>query len=179
VHLALDLRKAVGLFGCRQHARSISWTSMQENDLVVRIVTSIAASPDRVWEILADLPGYRDWHPNMELLNGPGGADQPLAVGSVLRLRTNAGTPAELEFDVTVTDVDEPSVLAWEGGDPEVFYGRHRFTLIRESGGTRLVNEEIFTGTMAEAVLIQNRAVVEGQYAAGDAALKAVAEGVA
>jgi uncharacterized protein YndB with AHSA1/START domain len=76
---------------------------MQENDLVVRIVTAIDASPDRVWEILADLPGYRGWHPNMELLNGPDGADQPVAVGSVLRLRTNPGTPAELEFDVTVT----------------------------------------------------------------------------
>jgi uncharacterized protein YndB with AHSA1/START domain len=152
---------------------------MQENDLVVRIVTAIAASPDHVWEILADLPGYRDWHPNMELLNGPGGTDQPVAVGSVLRLRTNPGTPAELEFEVTVTDVDKPSALAWEGGDPEVFYGRHRFTLIPEGRGTRLVNEEIFTGTMAEAVLARNHAAVEGQYANGDAALKAVAEGVA
>jgi uncharacterized protein YndB with AHSA1/START domain len=152
---------------------------MQENDLVVRIVTAIDASPDRVWEILANLPGYRDWHPNMELLNGPDGADQPVGVGSVLRLRTNPGTPAELEFDVTVTDVDEPSVLAWEGGDPEVFYGRHRFTLIPEGRGTRLVNEEIFTGTMAEVVLTQNRAAVEDQYTAGDAALKAIAEGVA
>jgi hypothetical protein len=103
-------------------------------------------------------------------------SDATLTVGSLLRLRTNGGTAAELEFTVTVTEVDEPSVLAWQGGDPKTFYGHHRFTLVPEDGGTRLVNEETFSGAMADAVLAQNRAAVEAQYTAGDAALKSAAE---
>jgi hypothetical protein len=169
--------EATGIFGRRRRPRSLSWPPMPENDLVVRVVTAIAAAPDRVWEILADLPGYRVWHPNTELLGGPDGVDQSVTAGSVLRLRTNAGTPAELEFEVTVTEVAAPSVLAWEGGVRDVFYGRHRFTLIPQDGGTRLVNEETFSGSMAVETLARNRAAVEAQYAAGDAALKAVAEG--
>jgi uncharacterized protein YndB with AHSA1/START domain len=150
---------------------------MSDEGLVVRVVTAIAAPPERVWEILADLPGYRDWHPNLEILSASRAAEQPVAVGSVLRLRTNAGTTSELEFDVTVTALDEPFVLAWEGGDPEVFHGRHRFTLIPAGGQTHLVNEESFTGAVAEAVLAQQRAAIEAQYAAADAVLKAVAQG--
>lgn len=148
---------------------------MPDNDLVVRVVTPIAASPERVWKVLTDLANYRDWHPNLEILTT---VEEPVAVGTVLRLRTNAGSPAQLEFEVAVTDVDEPSVLAWAGGDRETFYGRHRFTLIPHEGGIELVNEETFTGTMAKAVLAQNRAAVEDQYTVGDAALKAVAEGL-
>jgi hypothetical protein len=72
--------------------------------------------------------------------------------------------------------VSEPAVLAWQGGDPEVFFGRHRFTLRHEDGGTRLVNEEVFTGAMAEAVLAEHRSAIQARYAAGDAALKAVSE---
>jgi uncharacterized protein YndB with AHSA1/START domain len=151
--------------------------SMTDNELVVRVSTAIAASPARVWEVLVDLSRYRDWHPNMELVATPSGTDLALAAGGVVRLRTNAGTAAELEFDVTITDVDEPSTLVWAGGDPDVFYGRHRFTLTPEGENTVLVNEETFTGGMAAAVLAENRAIIESQYAAGDAALKAVAEG--
>lgn len=35
----------------------------------------------------------------------------------------------------------------------QAFFGRHRFTLAAVADGTRLVDEEVFTGAMAEAVL--------------------------
>jgi hypothetical protein len=143
---------------------------------VVRVTTAIAAALDRVWAVLTDLPGYRTWHPNLEILGDPDGVIHPLAAGSVLRLRTNAGTPAELEFEVTVTEVNAPSTLAWEGGDPAVFYGRHRFRLVPGGGGTVLVDQETFTGAMAAQVLTQNREAIESQYSVGDLALKEVAE---
>jgi uncharacterized protein YndB with AHSA1/START domain len=149
-------------------------TSRQQ--LTVRTAVYIAAAPEQVWKVLIDLAGYRQWHPSMELLGRSDGDDQPLREGSVLRLRTNRGTALELDFEVSVTEVLEGSTLAWQGGDTEVFFGRHTWTLTSDGEGTRVVNEETFTGAMAEAVLAEHRHTLETQYAAGDAALKSAAE---
>ncbi|TKA08090.1 SRPBCC domain-containing protein [Actinacidiphila oryziradicis] len=151
-------------------------TMTSRQQLTVRTAIYIAAAPEQVWKVLIDLAGYRQWHPSMELLGRSDGDDQPLREGSVLRLRTNRGTALELDFEVTVTEVLEGSTLAWQGGDPEVFFGRHTWTLTSEGEGTRVVNEETFTGAMAEAVFAEHRHTLETQYAAGDAALKSAAE---
>ncbi len=148
---------------------------MQENNpAAVRVAVTITATAEEVWRILTDLAAYRRWHPFCELLDGPSADD--LAVGSVLRLRIHRGTPAEQVFDVTVTEVTRPSVLAWEGGDPHRFFGRHRFTLTARDGDVRLEDEEVFTGTMAEAVLSEHHAAVEANYRAAAAALKDTVE---
>lgn len=147
---------------------------MQEDELAVRATAIIAASVQEVWQVLADLHHYHQWHPSLELLDGPAGED--LVPGTVLRLRANRGTPAERQFEVTVTHVVKPAELAWEGGDPQVFFGRHRFTLAREAEGTRLPDEEVFTGAMARAVLGQHHAALEAEYQASATALKETVE---
>jgi len=148
---------------------------MQGNELAVRATAVIAASAEQVWRVLADLRSYHRWHPSLELLDGPAADD--LTPGTVLRLRADRGTPAEREFNVTVTEVAEPTALAWEGGDPQVFFGRHRFTLTPQTGGTRLLDEEVFTGTMAQVVLAERRAVLGAGYQPSATALKVTAEG--
>jgi uncharacterized protein YndB with AHSA1/START domain len=148
--------------------------TMQENKLVVQAVTTVAATPEQVWQVLTDLHRYRQWHPTLELLDGP--PAEQLTPGTTLRLRANQGTPTEREFHVTVTEVTEPLALTWEGGEPEVFFGRHRFTLTPQADGTRLVEEEVFEGAMAEAVLAEHRTALEADYQAGAEALKKVAE---
>ncbi len=65
----------------------------------------------------------------------------------------------------------EPYVLASQGGDPETFFGRHRWELSEVSGGTRLVNVEEFTGPMAAGVLAQTRAVLVAEFDAFNQAL--------
>src|SRR5581483_2139189 len=100
---------------------------MQENELSISATATIGASPEQIWEILTDLRRYHTWHPGLELLHGLG--SEGLEPGVVLRLRADRGRQTEREFDVTVTEVARPTALAWEGGDPEVFFGRHRFTL--------------------------------------------------
>ncbi|WP_127357331.1 SRPBCC family protein [Actinacidiphila soli] len=77
---------------------------------------------------------------------------------------------------MTVTEMAKHTALAWEGGDPQVFFGRHRFTLTPEAEGTRLLDEEVFTGAMAEAVLAEHRTTLEADYQASAAALKETAE---
>jgi uncharacterized protein YndB with AHSA1/START domain len=147
---------------------------MQENNLSVRAATTISATPERVWQVLTDLHRYRRWHPLLELLDGP--PVERLAPGITLRLRANQGTPTEREFEVTVTEVAKPLVLAWEGGDPQVFFGRHRFTLTPDTDGTRLVDEEVFSGALAEALLAEHRTALEADYQAGAEALKRTVE---
>jgi uncharacterized protein YndB with AHSA1/START domain len=148
---------------------------MAQRQLTVRTVVLIAAAPERVWQVLTDLVGFSRWHPNMEVLSRP---DGPLVPGCVLRLRTNHGTALAVDFEVTLTEVTAPSLLGWQGGDPEVFFGRHRWTLTRDGEGTRVVNEERFSGAMAEGVLKEHRGTLEAQYAGADAALKEEAERV-
>jgi hypothetical protein len=99
-----------------------------------------------------------------------------LATGTVLRLRANRGTSTERAFEVSVTEMAQPLTLAWEGGDPQTFFGRHRFTLSPEAAGTRLVDEEVFSGAMAQAVLTEHRTALEADYQAGAAALKRTVE---
>jgi hypothetical protein len=82
--------------------------------------------------VLTDLRRYRQWHPTLELLDGPPGGQ--LATGTVLRQRANRGTSTERAFEVSVAEMAQPLTLAWEGGDPQVFFGRHRFTLSPEAG---------------------------------------------
>ncbi|WP_052371835.1 SRPBCC domain-containing protein [Amycolatopsis taiwanensis] len=147
---------------------------MQENSLRIRVAAAIAATPEQVWRVLIDVPRYRRWHPTLELLDGPPAGH--LAPGAVLRWRTNQGTPTEREFDVTVTEVTEPLTLAWEGGDPGIFFGRHSFTVVPEGDGTRLVDEEVFSGAMAQTLLAEHRTALEAEYHAGAVALKAVVE---
>ncbi|WP_189039783.1 SRPBCC domain-containing protein [Streptomyces daqingensis] len=148
--------------------------TMQENNLAVRATANVAAPVERVWQVLTDLHGYEQWHPSVELVDGPPAAE--MAKGSVLRLRADRGTPAEREFDVTVTELTAPTVLAWEGGDPEHFFGRHRFTLAQAAEGTDFTDEETFEGSMAEAVLAEHRTALEAAYKAGAEALKQAAE---
>jgi Polyketide cyclase / dehydrase and lipid transport len=47
---------------------------------VVRVTATIAAAPDQVWQVLTDLHRYRQWHPTLELLDGPPGGQ--LATGT-------------------------------------------------------------------------------------------------
>lgn len=147
---------------------------MQENELSIRATATIGASPAQIWQILTDLRRYPEWHPRLELLHGVG--PEGLEPGVVLRLRADRGRPTEREFDVTVTEVARPTALAWEGGDPEVFFGRHRFTLTPAPDGTHLVDEEVFSGALAAALLGEHRAALSGAYQAAANALKAVAE---
>lgn len=132
---------------------------MQENEVRTELV--IPAPIDAVWQVLVDFGGYADWNPVMEYTQ---------VDGVRTKVRSAKGTPHEIEFDGEITSM-EPYVLASQGGDPELFFGRHRWELTPVNGGTHLVNVETWAGAMATDVLAQHREVVTAQFHAFNQAL--------
>lgn len=143
---------------------------MSEQEPGIHTEITINAPVSRVWEILTAFDRYPEWNPTLEYIAGTA------SVGSPVRVRAGKGTPAMRDFDGTITEVNPPRLLASEGGDPTLFFGRHRWELSPEGAGTRLVNRETFTGEMVTAVLTENREAVKAEFTAFNTALKTAAE---
>lgn len=127
----------------------------------VRTELVIPAPIADVWRVLVDFGGYARWNPVMEYTQ---------VDGVHTKVKAAKGTPFERDFDGEITAMG-PYVLASQGGDPETFFGRHRWELSETADGTLLVNAESFTGTMAEGVLAQTREVVAAEFDAFNQAL--------
>jgi hypothetical protein len=141
-----------------------------------RVITTIVvdAPIERVWNVLTDIRAYSSWHPSTKLADVDSYGE--LSVGAKFTLKTNSGTPSELVFSVTVTEVSAPNALRWKGGKRWVFYGYHSWTLKRSDAGTLVTDEEVFSGLLARGVLSKHGAALERQYATGLASLKQRAE---
>ncbi|KJK50191.1 hypothetical protein UK23_11815 [Lentzea aerocolonigenes] len=132
---------------------------MQENEVRTELV--IPAPIDDVWQVLVDFGGYAHWNPVMEYVQ---------VDDLKTKVKAAKGTPFEREFDGEIT-ATEKYVLASQGGDPKMFFGRHRWELTEIDSGTRLVNMEAFTGPMAADVLAQTREVLVAEFDAFNQAL--------
>jgi carbon monoxide dehydrogenase subunit G len=137
----------------------------------------IAASPQRVWDLVTDLGRMGEWvsihrdfpeAPPTEVAQGTK-FHQTLAV---------AGTPFTVEW--TAVEVDGPGKLAWEGTGPAGTTARTVYSLAADNGGTRFGYENEFKlpgGKVGEAA----GGVVSGhaEREANDslARLKTLAEG--
>lgn len=105
----------------------------------------INASPDQIWEVLTDFPGYPDWHPHITRIKGTPEVGQRLDFDN-----TSGGSTMTFAPKVLVA---EPGVeLRWRGhvAFPGLLDGEHSFTLVEHSDGTTtLVQSESFTGMLA------------------------------
>ena len=142
----------------------------------VRTSIDIAASPERVWELVTDLGRLEEWvsihrdfptPPPAQVEKGTS-FEQTLAV---------AGTPFAVNW--TATEVDGPQRLSWQGTGPAGATARTTYSLAAADGGTRFDYDNEFklpAGKVGEAV----SGVVSGQAEreANDslARLKALAE---
>lgn len=139
----------------------------------LRTEIEIDAPPATVWAILTDLATYRDWNPFITSAAGT------LAVGERLvnRLGPPGGKP--ITFEPTVTEVDAGRSLEWLGRLvlPGLFDGRHRFELVGDGGGTRLLQTERFTGVLVPLLRKSLDTRTRAGFEAMNAALKARAEG--
>ena len=112
--------------------------------LHLKTITDIDASPEAVWAVLSDLPSYPSWNPFIREASGQ------LAAGERLDLKMQPEGGRAMRFRPTVLEAEPGRELRWRGRlvAPGVFDGEHRFAIEPTAGGSRLVQEERFTGIL-------------------------------
>jgi hypothetical protein len=104
----------------------------------------IAASPEEVWAVLADLGSYAQWNPFIQSASGR------LAEGETLTLRLVPSQGRPLTFRPRVLVVRPGITLRWIGRllVPGIFDGTHQFALEEHGGHTRVTQSEKFGGIL-------------------------------
>ena len=101
----------------------------------------IRSSPDAIWAILTDAPGYQAWDSGVERVDGR------IAPGEItVRSKASPGRA----FPVKVTEFDPGRRMTWSGGMPlGLFKGVRTFTLSPGTDGTtRFTMREQYTGPL-------------------------------
>lgn len=109
--------------------------------------TVIAASPERVWSVLAAFNHYAEWNP----LNIA--ADGEARIGARVRMTflnlASAKPGATIQDTVTVVAAEPGRELAWASHVPLLFKGRHGFVLTPRDGATHVLHTEVLSGLIA------------------------------
>ena len=101
----------------------------------------IAATPERVWAVLADLPSYPQWHPVFVAVNGQ------LAAGSKLTITTTHPTSGRIMTGTVRVQTAEPGTeLRWVSRLLGLQISDRRFLLSPSSEGTLLVQAGTYRG---------------------------------
>jgi hypothetical protein len=112
----------------------------------LQLTTSIDidAPPEAVWAVLSDLPSYPSWNPFIRKASGQ------LAAGERLDLTMQPEGGRAMRFRPTVLEAEPGRELRWLGRlvAPGVFDGEHRFAIEPTAAGSRLTQEERFTGVL-------------------------------
>ena len=107
---------------------------------------SIRATPERIWALLTDAPGYTRWNHTVEKVDGK------IARGE--RVTVHPKINASRAFPVKVTEFEPSRRRVWTGGMPlGLFKGERTFTL--EAGSTGDVEfsmREVYSGLMAPLI---------------------------
>jgi hypothetical protein len=132
----------------------------------------IDAPPERVWEVLLDLPAWKEWNPFIPSLTGK------LEVGARLRMTVVPPGRKPMEFKPKVFTMRHGEEILWGGSFLGVVYrGDHEILLEPQPGGrTRFRQIERFRGPM---VLFMNAMIeaTESGYHQMNEALKKRVEG--
>jgi hypothetical protein len=104
--------------------------------------STIQASPDAIWAILTDAPGYQAWDSGVERVEGR------IAPGEKIKVVSKAN-PGRA-FPVKVTEFTPGQRMTWSGGMPlGLFKGVRTFTLSPQSNGTTTFTmREEYTGPL-------------------------------
>lgn len=107
----------------------------------VSTTIEIAAPPERVWAVLADLPGYPEWHPVFRKVEGQ------LIVGSKLTITSTIPSSGRtMTVKVNVVTAEPGTELRWVSKILGITISERRFLLSPVAGGTSLVQAETYRG---------------------------------
>jgi hypothetical protein len=110
----------------------------------IAVTTEINAPVEAVWAQLTGTSEFPTWNPFITSLEGA------LRKGERLKVRIAPPNGKPMTFRPTVTAAEEGRRVEWLGRllMPGIFDGRHAFTLEPTETGTRLTQEETFTGIL-------------------------------
>ncbi|HUY46363.1 MAG TPA: SRPBCC domain-containing protein [Streptosporangiaceae bacterium] len=117
-----------------------TWTNTRPYTLQAWI--QIAATPQRVWAVLTDLPAYQRWNPFIVSSSGR------IQAGATLTNRMHDAT-GDTTFTPTILVAEPARELRWIGevGPGGLFDGEHAFTIQQlRPGLIRFTQREDFTG---------------------------------
>jgi hypothetical protein len=104
----------------------------------------IAATPEHVWAVLADLASYPQWHPVFRQVTGQ------LAAGSRITLTTaHPATERTMTATVKVLAAEPGTELRWVSNVLGVMRSERSFTLSPADGGTLLRQTATYRGLFA------------------------------
>ncbi len=107
----------------------------------VSTTIEIAATPENVWTVLADLASYSEWHPAYVGVTG-----QP-AAGSTLTITTSHPTSGRtMTAKVKVRTAEPGTELQWVSRLVGVTISKRTFRLSPAAGGTLLVQTGTYRG---------------------------------
>ena len=135
-----------------------------------RVSIDVAASPDRVWEVLVDVERWPEWTESVSsvrLLDSG-----PLAVGS----RVEISQPRIPTGLYTVTRLEPRSVFTWQQRQPGSTVSAHHECAPLPDGGTRVALGVVMSGAVGSVVGRLYRRLTERYLAMEAAGLKARAE---
>jgi hypothetical protein len=143
----------------------------------LRTFVDIDATPERVWQVLTDLPAYPLWNPFVTSAVGAFAVGGRLSFGvpptnlllrTRLRARLLEVTPCRrLRFRLRFARF----------GIPGLFDSEHTLTITKEGGGVRLWEEAQFRGLLVPLMTRSLNRDRSPAFAAMNAALKDRAEG--
>lgn len=104
--------------------------------------STIDASPETIWQILIDAPGFSQWDSGVVRVEGR------IAPGEKLKVVSEANP--KRAFPIKVTEFSAPRKMVWSGGMPlGLFKGVRTFTLEPETAGrTKFSVREEYTGPL-------------------------------
>lgn len=108
---------------------------------------TIDATPQRVFDRLADIASWRTWMPRSFVAVVRPDIPSPLKLGDRFRVRIGG---APLANALRVSKLDRPRELAWRGGVRGVLWAEHRFVFERDGDHrTRVRSIETWRGALA------------------------------
>jgi hypothetical protein len=111
---------------------------------MITATIEIAATPERVWAVLADLPSYPQWHPVFLGVSG-----QLTAGGRLTVTTTHPATGRTMTVKVKVLTAEPTAELRWVSNVLGFMRSERSFALRPDEGGTLLVQTETYRGLFA------------------------------
>jgi hypothetical protein len=131
----------------------------------------IAATPQNVWAVLADLASYPQWHPLFLAVTGQ------LTAGSMLTITTtHPATGRTMTAKVKVLTVEPGTELRWVSKLLGLTISKRTFLLSPSDGGTSLLQAGTYRGLAAGRSTVKVISRIQDTFVAINQAIKQQAE---